>query len=95
MAADVIDFSKKKLEASPHCAGDMFCVACRHEWVGVHPVGLRWVECPKCGLHHGHTAVPKLPDARWVCNCGCDLFTLSSTGNAICALCGAYPSDWP
>jgi hypothetical protein len=42
----------------PHWEGTGHCVGCRHEWEGVGPSGVLWVECPSCGLPKG---TPKYP----------------------------------
>lgn len=31
----VVDFEEKKLERSPHAAGEAVCLDCRHTWVAV------------------------------------------------------------
>ena len=44
----VIDFTKAKAELDPHISGDARCLACKHEWVAVAPIGTIWLECPAC-----------------------------------------------
>ena len=90
--ADIIDFEQKKLEAEPHTAGPMSCLSCKHEWIGVVPVGVSAVECPKCGLIRGTHKYIALPEdgITWVCGCGNNLFVISAKGNAICVGCGQH-----
>lgn len=40
-------------ERMPHEAGRIVCWGCLHEWVSVRPVGVRSLECPKCGAMRG------------------------------------------
>lgn len=37
----------------PHKAGPVVCTRCDHSWVAVRPVGVIYLECPKCGAHRG------------------------------------------
>ena len=42
--ANVIDLDARR----PHYAGLCSCLSCRHEWVGVAPLGTKVLECPSC-----------------------------------------------
>jgi ribosomal protein S27E len=46
----VISLTKAREERQPHIAGVFVCVGCRHEWIGIAPLGVRWHECPACSL---------------------------------------------
>lgn len=76
----VIDFAAARAEREPHWTGTCKCVGCRHEWVGVAPVGTLWLDCPSCGLPKG---TPKHPfgaaegDCLFVCNT-CDSEALTA-----------------
>lgn len=37
----------------PHTFGDIICLACKHNWQGVTPVGKEGFECHNCGLFRG------------------------------------------
>lgn len=50
--ADVLEF-KRPEKGEPHCTGEVRCIDCEHRWVGVAPVGTRWLECPECKLLKG------------------------------------------
>lgn len=50
--------SRRKEPRDPHFQGPALCLACRHEWHAVAPIGLHQFECPACGTLRG---VWKLP----------------------------------
>lgn len=90
MTATITDLSKYRDDQTPRQQGPARCIACRHEWHAVAPVGVGWLECPGCGLQHGHFVQPAQRDGEhWVCNCGCDTFFIMPVG-PYCAQCG----DW-
>lgn len=76
---NVIDFSKAKQERTPHASGECVCLDCKHEWVGVAPVGEVWLECPACHLVRGRFLNPVVRNEaqRWTCLCGNDLFYIT------------------
>ena len=49
----VIDLAQAKADREPHLSGAAVCLACKHEWVAVAPVGTVWMECPACSLERG------------------------------------------
>ena len=86
MSADIIQFGKKETVLE----GKAKCTSCQHEWQAQAPVGVDWLECPKCHLMKGrfvHPAVPKDGDEIWVCACRCDVFRITRT-EAFCIQCG-------
>ena len=44
----------------PHCAGNIICVHCLHEWTAVWPEKTNNLECPNCG-----DMTPTDPDAKY------------------------------
>ncbi len=74
-------------------SGEAKCVQCQHEWVAAVPVGVKWIECPACGLHKGamRGAVSRPDELHWECNCGNDLFHFTPKG-AYCTNCAVYQS---
>lgn len=70
--SDVIPFRKRE---EPHLAGEAECIACRHRWVAVCPVGTWTLECPSCGLMKGMFRYPISADegdGLFSCMCGCE-----------------------
>jgi ribosomal protein L37AE/L43A len=92
---EVVSLAKHREEQSPHGAGDVLCPACKHEWVGVAPVGTAFHTCPACG---SHTARWKRPfasgvgDLYYSCNhCSSEhlyFIKRGSTLEAKCSGCG-------
>lgn len=71
----VVSFAKAKEDRTPHWTGPCRCLGCKHEWIGVAPVGTHVVECPVCGLNKGHAIHlfgADEGDLSLQCNCGCD-----------------------
>lgn len=69
--------------------GECFCMNCRAKWVARAPKDVDYLGCPECGLMRGRFYLPyQKPDVRhWVCECGCDLFMMTTT-NIYCPNCG-------
>lgn len=89
-----LDAERQKRE--PHLTGRARCLACKHEWQAVAPVGAVWLACPACSLNRGRLLNHvEWPDPVWHCACGCDLFYVAE--DAICCPnCGEaqiYPID--
>ncbi len=81
----------------PYLTGDVRCLRCNHEWVGVSPVGLvDELECPACGVFAGVRRALIAPEdnERWRCNCGNELFVLTRTGAPLCPNCGLRANSW-
>ena len=86
----VIDLAKKKEERQAHSTGRARCLDCKHEWIAVAPVGVTWMECPKCSLERGRFIFAHLIEKpRWECNCGNDLFYATADG-MYCPNCGEW-----
>lgn len=81
---DVINILKNK----PHISGDAVCLHCKHEWVGVWPLGVVGMECPACGLMKGVNQGLTVPEEVWQCKCGGLHFFVSGKGNILCCHCG-------
>ncbi len=78
--ADVLAFTPKERD-DPHSAGKAHCTACKHEWVGVVPVGTVWLTCPGCGAQKGLLTYPCERDGlHWTCVCGNQLFNVMREG---------------
>ena len=86
----VIDLKQAKQEREPHVSGKARCLACKHEWVAVAPVGVIWMECPACTLERGRFVAQVERDGlHWHCNCGNDLFHATPDG-FYCPNCGEW-----
>lgn len=88
--AEVVDLAGQK----PHMSGPAFCVHCRHEWMAIAPLGwITGLDCPSCLRYTGVFRAQAIPESRWVCKCGCDLYRLAAKG-PMCMNCGVTASDW-
>lgn len=86
----VIDLAQAKAGKTPHLSGTAVCLACKHEWVAVAPVGAVWMECPACSLERGRYRGPvQLDRDHWRCHCGNDLFQATQDG-MYCPNCGEW-----
>ena len=74
-------------EKMPHLAGEAKCLACKHEWAAVAPIGATELDCPKCELYKGVFKGLTIPEELWQCDCGNEHFYISPTGS-MCARCG-------
>jgi len=75
-------------EALPHLTSICICLECKHEWVGVMPLGTCSLECPECGLEKGVCKGVACPEEAWQCKCGCIHFFVSDTHHILCCYCG-------
>lgn len=83
----VTDLAQWKLKCSPHLSGEAVCLACKHGWVAVCPVGAYILTCPECGCD-GHMKGQVLHDgAHYTCDCGVQLFRIDTVG-VYCIHCG-------
>lgn len=96
----IIDFAAAKAEREPHWAGECKCINCGHEWVGVGPSGVMWIECPSCGLNKGSPKYPFGPpkgSLELICVCGCDLMSVYKTSDGgvqiMCVSCGTSQTE--
>lgn len=88
MKAKITDIGAWKEEHSETLSGRARCIACNHEWVAVAPVGVFWLECPKCSTEHGRFSAQVQRDGmHWHCHCGNDLFYITPEGS-YCPMCG-------
>ena len=87
---NILQFPSKEKE---HLCGSALCLACKHIWEAVAPVGtICSLECPECGVFKGIFRGVTQPDGqRFVCNCGCDLYYIVLDGYQ-CLMCGVFAS---
>lgn len=86
---NVVQF-KLPEKSDPHASGEAVCLACKHTWTAVAPVGTAQLECPECGTERGVWKYPFSPavgEELWQCNCGCELFYIIPDGH-MCYGCG-------
>lgn len=85
---EVIDLQREREERTPHLSGEARCLACKHKWIAVAPVGTLWLECPSCTLTRGrYSNQVENEGLHWTCKCENDLFYV--TVSAIyCPNCG-------
>jgi hypothetical protein len=89
-AMTVISLQQAKQDREPHLKGAARCLACRHEWVAVAPVGTVWLECPQCSLERGrYVGAVGIGGEHWHCACGTDLFHATPRG-LYCPNCGEW-----
>lgn len=97
MSADIINLAQAKQDREPHIEaveGKARCLACRHEWIAVAPVGVVWMECPSCSLERGrYIAQIERPGEHWHCNCGNELFFATNDG-FYCPNCGTWQNGF-
>ena len=95
----VIPLQPKIEEKNPHMTGDARCLACKHEWKAVSPIGTLWLECPNCTAEMGRYMAP-VHRAETIggdvvhlsCQCGNDLFFVTPT-HIYCPVCGEVMED--
>ena len=83
--AEILDLDKFR----PHITGLAKCLACKHEWQAVAPIGTVSLECPTCALDKGvfdAVTVPEVPILE--CACGCRHFFVRENWLVSCCLCG-------
>ena len=78
----------------PHLSGQAVCVACRHKWEAVAPVGVVHLECPSCRRMWGEFKNPVEPDEAWACHCGNQLFFIKRDQTILCRKCGDLQTGW-
>jgi len=87
----VIDFTKAKLERSPHASFEAVCLGCRHKWAGVAPYDpdvMLQLECPECHTMRGVMNYNyDNAKQRFACNCGSEAWMLHPDGPS-CIGCG-------
>ncbi|MBD1554784.1 hypothetical protein [Pseudomonas typographi] len=88
--------------AAPHAAGECVCAQCKHEWVGMAPVGVTQLECPECHTHRGAFKYPFGPQEgveSFTCGCGSETFFIMrkpghANGTVHCRGCGVEATGW-
>ena len=96
----VISLAAEREKREPHLCGTVTCLACRHEWEAVAPVGCAdGLECPSCALPRGvwkYNFGAQEGDAVLTCDCGNDVLTAYRRDGAHyvkCMACGDDLSD--
>lgn len=76
-------------ERRPRLTGRARCLACRHEWQAVCPVGVVFgLECSACGAEKGIILNPVEHDgAHYRCGCG-NFYMLVTPDRIYCPGCG-------
>jgi hypothetical protein len=94
---NIIDFAAARAEREPHWAGKAVCLGCRHEWVGVGPVGMVTdLTCPKCDLPKGvtkHLFAKNEGDEVFRCNCGSEAMIHIMRDGALMVMCMGCGTD--
>lgn len=91
----ILDEARRRAEEekpSPHIQGPAMCLACKHEYTAVVPVGadVSKMECPACGAMRATFATHiENSGAHWHCQCGNHLFAITAEG-VYCPCC----SEW-
>ncbi len=82
-------------DARPHLSGPCRCLDCKHEWVGVAPLGVTTMTCPACGADKGGRFAMVLPTDgdTWTCACG-NCFFVVQRDRFMCPNCG-LPQRFP
>lgn len=82
----------KEEKAQPHIQGPALCLACKHEYHVVAPVGIdvSKMECPACGAMRGTFATHiENSGQHWACDCGNHLFAITAEG-VYCPCCSKW-----
>lgn len=91
MTADILDLETARFLRNPHKEGRARCLACKHEWTALSPIGTVTLECPSCGLMKGlYLGLMETQNAQWKCFCGEWCFFIDVRG-PYCAHCGERP----
>ncbi len=86
---------QKEIEAEnakPHIQGPAICLACKHEYHCVIPVGAdpSKMECPACHSQRATFATHiENSGAHWTCACGNHLFAITAKG-VYCPCCSIW-----
>lgn len=88
---EIIDFKKAKEEREPHISGQLYCMACNHDWTAVWKPGTQEFECPQCNSMKGRSKYDIMPapgSQVWTCmTCDNQLFNLLAD-RVHCPNCG-------
>ncbi len=88
---EIIDFKKAKEEREPHISGQLYCMACNHDWTAVWKPGTQEFECPQCNSMRGRSKYDIMPapgSQVWTCmTCDNQLFNLLAD-RVHCPNCG-------
>lgn len=91
----VASLADARRERTPHMSGAAACMVCHHSWVGVAPLGVHEMECPKCHATKGYFVAPvQRAGDRWECNCGCYVFHISRDAGPYCVNCATPAEGW-
>jgi hypothetical protein len=83
-----ISLSDYKAQQLGHLRGSARCLHCGHSWqVVTVPGTVSGFECSQCGFGQGVLEGLLVPENRFVCDCGSDLYFILKEG-CMCILCG-------
>ena len=95
----VVPLRPKHGTSNPHITGPARCLACRHEWTVVAPIGTTEFECPSCGTERGvmryHIAAEDGQKVFRCTPCGSEHFFFvakEKRTQILCVGCGAEAS---
>lgn len=91
------DVRAEREASAPHLTGEAKCLACKHVWTAVAPVGVTSaLSCPECAADRGAFMGALSPPGGyvWRCDCGNDTFNLTPAG-PFCLGCGDDVRGWP
>ena len=81
---------KKPEPTEPHISGQAVCLACRHHWVAVAPVGSVDLQCPSCETMRGLMQYPvgaAEGDNVFQCACGAQHFFFRLRADRVQIMC--------
>lgn len=93
----VVSLAAAREEREPHWEGECICLACKHVWAGVGPMGrISGLDCPSCELPQGHTRWPfGAPNDALIlmCKCGSEALTAYKKDGKFWVKCMACGTD--
>ena len=89
----IIPFPSAPKKDESYLVGPCICFKCKHEWIGLHPVGCEIVECPNCGCSGVKKGTVFREEFQYQCNCGCNIYRINKHG-PYCIDCGEYSTGW-
>lgn len=96
---NVTSLDQFKKDKAGYISGYLICLACKHTWAGVAPVGTHEWECPKCKCQKGvPTTFIVSVHHQWKCICGCFIFSIKWPDKEVpqiyCVTCGTVQVGW-
>lgn len=87
---------KRPEPVQAHSEGTAVCLACRHEWAAVAPVGEQTLDCPSCKLPRGlwkYNFGAQQGDRLFLCLCGSEALTAYQRAGHFYLKCMACGDD--